>query len=1016
MHRMHKSFIPPRNADRFTGSKNAEKSIERDSNHSRFDLSGVNITNTVQNTFQPKLKINQPGDKYEQEADRIANQIMRMSTPQVQRKCRTCEEEDEEIQMKPLQSQITPFIQRKCAECDEEEELQMKAISPERREASSALATEISQTKGHGRPVDSETLRSMSYLLGRNLSDVRVRTGARAARMNREINARAFTVGKDIYFNQGQYAPHTTEGRRLLAHEVVHTVQQGKAHIRKIQRSFGGFFSNLWRAFAIGDEPDFDEETIDEYLQVLAENRIEDDFDSDNKARYVVQEWKKGEMELSLNLKIMLIREMLSGYLSNADEQRILDLLEGSTDELNQIFSAVSPDQLVEVFDGDELDRLRNLMGEEAQEITCNSDQSAQINNALPVARQMLDEAIAALGDESNRPFVNNTLWLMFRSSSNATFENVSAKIRGIRERFSQMIFSCIDESEESTCSYAPAYVQNHTNPIYMCTNKMDDYDNNREYAELIIHEASHLFFESVIDHGYYGEQCRDTLAADVNVRENDERSESEQRRERSTEGDPTSERLNNADSYSCLVNLLTNPAQGQNQDSYRQQIEARVETEQGQNFEILRQNSMTESLEGDVVDLNADTVIDPQAFDFEIQNIPTVSGITFQWNFYKGNGFDDVIELDSEGMTASLSDHIEMIRTENINQGTIECVVSFQLIRGEERETRAVRRPLRFIVSSSLGETIQPKLKFNRLENKHEKEADQVADSISLNGYLSSRNGSGQVMDQHTNRFMSSKLGVDLSNVRIHSDSKAAQMSESINAKAFTHGNDIYFNRGEYNPQSKDGQQLLAHELVHTVQQESLGFKIQRQFSFSPPAVNSHELITLISCLTELNDDMERATSRYLRVACQDGNHLTSASNVKYIPEDRADAFGHCWIACQGTKNCGEQGTAFLGIGREYFREAMAYITLGLWGHNSFTEDVHNQDVGRALAINDPDADTFDQCYQAITNGDLLFHGEHTSDDDERPRVYNCEDITLDEQLYEAGWRSIPMEFLERF
>ena len=103
----------------------------------------------------------------------------------------------------------------------------MKEKGSGEREPSSALATEISQTKGHGRPVDRSTTRFMSSRLGMDLSDVRIHTGTRAARMNREINARAFTVGKDIYFNQGQYAPNTSEGKRLLAHEMTHVIQQG---------------------------------------------------------------------------------------------------------------------------------------------------------------------------------------------------------------------------------------------------------------------------------------------------------------------------------------------------------------------------------------------------------------------------------------------------------------------------------------------------------------------------------------------------------------------------------------------------------------------------------------------------------------------------------------------------------------------------------------------------------------------------------------------------------------------
>ncbi len=66
----------------------------------------------------------------------------------------------------------------------------------------------------------------------------------------------------------------------------------------------------------------------------------------------------------------------------------------------------------------------------------------------------------------------------------------------------------------------------------------------------------------------------------------------------------------------------------------------------------------------------------------------------------------------------------------------------------------------------------------------------------------------------------MESGFGTDFSNVRLHTDSQAAQLSQNINAKAFTYGNDIYFNKGQYNPTADSGQHLIAHELTHVVQQ----------------------------------------------------------------------------------------------------------------------------------------------------------------------------------------------------
>lgn len=76
--------------------------------------------------------------------------------------------------------------------------------------------------------------------------------------------------------------------------------------------------------------------------------------------------------------------------------------------------------------------------------------------------------------------------------------------------------------------------------------------------------------------------------------------------------------------------------------------------------------------------------------------------------------------------------------------------------------------------------------------------------------------------MDDNTQTFMQSRFGADFSDVKIHTGGEAIQMNRELNAKAFTQGNDIYFNEGQYNPDSTDGKYLLAHELTHTLQQSA--------------------------------------------------------------------------------------------------------------------------------------------------------------------------------------------------
>jgi Domain of unknown function (DUF4157) len=102
---------------------------------------------------------------------------------------------------------------------------------------------------------------------------------------------------------------------------------------------------------------------------------------------------------------------------------------------------------------------------------------------------------------------------------------------------------------------------------------------------------------------------------------------------------------------------------------------------------------------------------------------------------------------------------------------------------------------------------------------------------SDQLQTQLNSSKGGGQNLDATTQTEMGSKMGTDLSGVKIHTDSAAHDMSEGINAKAFAYGQDIYFKQGNFDTTSKEGKELLAHELAHTVQQkEGVSRKVQRQ------------------------------------------------------------------------------------------------------------------------------------------------------------------------------------------
>ena len=175
--------------------------------------------------LQAKLRIGQPGDKYEQEADRVADAVMRMPEPEMQRQVEE-EQEEETFQTKPLVDQITPLIQRQVEEEEEEEMLQAKSTEDATPEVSNDLESQINAIKGGGRPLAESERAYFEPRFGADFSRVRVHTGAQAAESARAVNARAFTTGQDVVIGAGQYAPTTPTGKKLLAHELTHVLQQ----------------------------------------------------------------------------------------------------------------------------------------------------------------------------------------------------------------------------------------------------------------------------------------------------------------------------------------------------------------------------------------------------------------------------------------------------------------------------------------------------------------------------------------------------------------------------------------------------------------------------------------------------------------------------------------------------------------------------------------------------------------------------------------------------------------------
>jgi outer membrane protein OmpA-like peptidoglycan-associated protein len=191
-------------------------------------------------TLQRKLTINQPGDAFEQEADRVAEKVMRMPDPQnarrtatlaasgpqgIQRVCGECEEELHRSP-EPIQTLCSQNCVQRNSDSDEEGNLHAKEVAGQEPHISESTSDKIDAMRGHGHPLPNGVRNFFEPRLGYDFSGVRIHTNQQAAESAHEVRALAYTTGRDIVFGSGQFAPESASGQRLIAHELVHVVQQ----------------------------------------------------------------------------------------------------------------------------------------------------------------------------------------------------------------------------------------------------------------------------------------------------------------------------------------------------------------------------------------------------------------------------------------------------------------------------------------------------------------------------------------------------------------------------------------------------------------------------------------------------------------------------------------------------------------------------------------------------------------------------------------------------------------------
>jgi len=221
----------------------------------KLEASKLQQTNTFIPAVQPKLTISLPDDKYEVEADTIADSVVsKLDKTDTSSAVETTAAPNS---MRVSSKKNTGNVQAKCSACEREEKLQKKEEEKTENDSeihdqfnsgqpnehpnsnqhiqakaegtpivSGNLQSRLKSNKGGGSPMSRDTQDSMGAAFGAAFGNIRIHTDSEALQMSKELHAQAFTHGNDIYFNHGKYDPDSTNGKHLLAHELTHTLQQ----------------------------------------------------------------------------------------------------------------------------------------------------------------------------------------------------------------------------------------------------------------------------------------------------------------------------------------------------------------------------------------------------------------------------------------------------------------------------------------------------------------------------------------------------------------------------------------------------------------------------------------------------------------------------------------------------------------------------------------------------------------------------------------------------------------------
>jgi Domain of unknown function (DUF4157) len=196
--------------------------------------------------IQMKMEVNKPGDRFEQEADSMANKVMRMPSPLSESSSIPAAGNSATILRMPSSDDVK-------ATKKDEEKLQREATGNATPIPTSAVQSSIQGKMAGGEPLGADIRRKMESRFNADFSKVRIHSDSESHNLNNQLAARAFTHQNHIFFSGSLYQPGTSAGQQLLAHELTHTIQQGHSIHRSAMVSTALSTPTLQRAFI--DDP-----------------------------------------------------------------------------------------------------------------------------------------------------------------------------------------------------------------------------------------------------------------------------------------------------------------------------------------------------------------------------------------------------------------------------------------------------------------------------------------------------------------------------------------------------------------------------------------------------------------------------------------------------------------------------------------------------------------------------------------------------------------------------------------